>query len=148
HAPAQKGSHESDRHGQPKRASVPAKCLWEGIEKPVKRREAVRFLSRLVNFAISPRHQRLEIATCLGLGGEGRYLRQVGRGPLIEIMKMLHLLESELECWIAREFVQERFQLAPMRPLTGEEFPKVDDHGNPRGDEVSECWTAEGSPVL
>src|SRR5204862_3982573 len=102
-------------------------------------RQRMRFPARVVDLSVGPRHERFEVTARLRFGGKRGDFREAGRGPLVEIMKMLQLFEVEVEARIVRQLVQQRFQFGPMPPLAGDKFLQVDDHGKRRSDGVVEC---------
>ena len=91
-------------------------------------RETVRPFAGLMNFTIRPRNQRFQVTAGLWFGGKSRDFRQVRRSPLVEIMKMLQLVETELEARIVLQLVQKRFEIGPMPPLARNKFLEVDYH--------------------
>ena len=73
-------------------------------------------------------YQRFEIPSQIRLRREGRDAAEIRRDLFIEEMKAPRLLDGKRSRRFTLDAIEHRFELAPRRPLRGDEARKVDDH--------------------
>src|SRR5262249_31346786 len=115
-------------HRQPKGARVPPEGLWQSLEEPDQRHQAMPPIAGLMDLAVSPRNQALQVTARVRLGCERVDFGQPGGGPFVEIMKPPDGAEIENLLGIDLHLVEQRFQFGPVGPFTGDEALEVDDH--------------------
>ena len=112
----------------PERHEVAAESLRKLLRKPAPEKKAAARLAGLVDFAVSARDERLEIAQDFGRGGEGGNAQQIGRGAVVEIMKAAASLQRKAQVGILLDPVEQAFEFVPMRTLGGDELLEIENH--------------------
>src|SRR5450755_3046846 len=107
---------------------MPAERARKSFHEPVPRIQPALFFASLVNFSIRARHQPFQIAADLRLAGEGFDLREVGRGALIQLVKLEQPRELHAPIGISLNAIERSFELRPMLAFLGEKPGEVNDH--------------------
>ena len=121
-------AHQDRQQADPEGANMLAERLRKGIEKPVKRPESVGLFTGLMDLTKGSSHKGFKIKPRVGLSGKSRNFSQIGRGPLIKIMKTFELPERQPGLRFIFQPVQNRLQFRPARALFVDEFLKIYNH--------------------
>jgi hypothetical protein len=98
----------------------------------------VRISSVLVEPAVGPRDETLEEACRLRLAREGLQFHQVGRGPLVEVIKAFRLVERRTAVGLVVLQPQQLRQFVPVAPLPGDELFHIENHAGSMGEGSAE----------